>query len=77
MQHPHQHPIRPGTALALRAQALPPPSSSRSLYVWIGMALLLAAIAGIGFQVPVMGVLLASACSFALLRTASKAKKKV
>lgn len=77
MEHPTHHPIRSGTALALRAQALPPPSSSRSLYVWMGMALLLAAIAGIGFQVPVVGMLLAAACSFTLLRTASKAKKKV
>jgi hypothetical protein len=73
---PHTHrPARPGTAIALRAQALPPPTRSR--YVWLGMALLLAAIAGIGYQVPVMGVLLAAACSFALLRTASKAKRQV
>ncbi|BDT69677.1 hypothetical protein os1_38690 [Comamonadaceae bacterium OS-1] len=67
---------RPGTAIALRAQALPPPSPHRSLYAWLGAALLLAAIAGIGFKVPVMGMLLAAACSFALLRTASKAQKQ-
>ena len=72
-----RHPARPGTAPVLRAQTLPPPSSSRSQTVWLGIALLLAAIAGIGFQVPVMGVLLAAACSFALLRTASKTKKQV
>ena len=73
---PHNRPpARPGTAITLRAQALPPPTRSR--YVWLGMALLLAAIAGIGYQAPAMGVLLASACSFALLRTASKAQKQV
>ena len=76
MNHPH-HPARPGTAIALRAQALPPPSAAHSRYVWLGMALLLAAIVGIGFQVPVLGVLLAAACSFALLRTAAKTKKQL
>ncbi|WP_295955969.1 hypothetical protein [Rhodoferax sp.] len=76
MEQTHR-PVRPGTALALRAQALPPPASNRSRYVWLGMALLLAAIAGIGFKVPVIGVLLAAACSYALLRTASKAQKQV
>ena len=73
MNHPH-HPARPGTAIALSAQALP--SAAHSRYAWLGMALLLAAIVGVSFQVPVMGVLLAAACSFALLRTAAKAKKQ-
>lgn len=73
----NRYPVRSGSALALRAQALPPPSSARSHYAWLGTGLLLAAIAGIGFQLPVLGVLLAAACSLALLRTASKAQKQV
>ncbi|WP_367847990.1 hypothetical protein [Rhodoferax sp. WC2427] len=73
MQPPTRRPARPGTAIALHARALPPPS--RSLYVWLGVAVVLATIAGIGFKVPVVGMLLAAACSFALLRTASKATK--
>ena len=76
MQYP-RHPVRPGTAIALRAQALPPPASTPSRYIWLGMALLLAAIASIGVTAPTLGVLLAAGCSFALLRTAAKAKKQV
>ncbi len=81
MEQTH-HPVRPGTSLALHAQALPPPASawdrmSRSSDAWLGIALLLAAIAGIGLQAPVTGLVLAAACSLALLRTASKAKKKI
>lgn len=74
--HNHHHATRPSTALALRAQALPPPSTAHSRYVWLGVALVLAAIAAIGFQAPVVGVLLAVACSYTLLRTMAKAKKQ-
>ncbi|MBC7682946.1 MAG: hypothetical protein H7172_11470 [Ferruginibacter sp.] len=76
MEHRH-HPVRPGTAIALRAQALPPPTSTHISYIWLGMGLLLTAIAAIGFTAPALGVLLAAGCSFALLWTAKKAKKQV